>query len=135
MEEQKDPRGEIDKEFQYYRGIIITLAGVIVTLSSSILGFIFFDKAPNLIKYEVTAEIFWFIAGTCLILSIVLALLSIYYVLRGYYLQANKNIGQYLGDPTPSFNNADKLMKWVLVLFLIGLAIGFIIQLIQYFKR
>lgn len=134
MEEQKDSRVENDKEFQYYRGIIITLAGVIITLSSSILGFIFFDKAPNLINYEVTAEIFWFIAGTCLILSIVLALLSIYYVLRGYYLQANKNVGQYLGDPNPSFNNADKLMRWVLAIFFIGLVIGFIILMLQYFK-
>ncbi len=134
MAKPKDQNAKIDSEFQYYRGIIITLSGVIITLSSSIFGFVFFNKVPNLVNYEVIAKIFWFIAGACLALSVALAILSIYCVLQGYYLQANKNIGQYLGDPNASFTNADKLTKWILALFLVGFVIGFIILMLQYFK-
>lgn len=118
----------IDQEFQYYRGLIVTLSGIVITLSSSILALILKDRALTIVDSELTAKIFWGGAIFCVFISVIVSLVTIICVIKGYYLQANKLSGNGW------FNVADKLIFIGLLLFLVGFFIGFAILAIEYFK-
>lgn len=121
--------GFIDQEFQYYRSQIVTLSSIVIALSSSILALILKDRTLTIVDTELTAKIFWGIAIFCIFISVVVSLITIICVIKGYYLQANK-----LSGHNSWFNVADRLIFIGLLLFLVGFFIGFAILVIEYFK-
>lgn len=120
----------IEGDFRLYRSIAGTLVGVIITLAS---GIIFSILSQTLNIEREWLSLFGF-ALISIFISLVLAVLTLYFIFQGYYRKANRYFpNQDKGNPDSSFNHADSLVFWSLILFLIGIFLLFVIYFNEFF--
>jgi uncharacterized membrane protein len=97
----------------------------------AVLGWIFKSD----IVVDICKCIIYILGIIPLFFSVVFAVLTQYFNYYGYLLQANKEVGQYQGNPNIIFNRADKCSSVTLILFLIGIITVFIYYSMHFYRR
>lgn len=128
----------LDRDFEYYRDKIVTVAGIIITFSTAVFAFILKDDTSNLIREvdsSIIVKVFVYISFFLLFISFIGSILSIYFIIEGYKQQGRNRMNEPSKPHNPIFTSADKLIVWVLGLFGLAMFNLFVIFSVQYFVQ
>ena len=121
LEEREKLIGQQIEIHKHYRGIAIGYTATVVTLSTLEIGFlvshvVIKDQGGGIPNWKVCLALF---ALAVLIFSVLVSVLSQFYIFKGYFSEARGNTSK---ANQRYFSPADKMMRHILYAFLAGTA-------------